>query len=236
MKKILTIMIVLFLTTACTANASIQTNTNKGTGEKTAYNYLDSIDENLIEQAGVDGDFAYDMSDPNKLKENSTNVFVAKVTSIDSATCNLEGYDYSPIPYTLGKLEILKNYLGEAKDAVTFSRVGGTVTMEEYDRNAPSEAVAKREYNRAQQGTKAADYMKVTFNDDIELTAGETYLFYANYNKEYDRYEIIGYEYGSRLLENFDPNAKTIADSVTILNNVTGQKESFSTYVKDYLD
>ncbi len=236
MKKILTIMIILFLTTACTANASIQTNTNKGTGEKTAYNYLDSIDESLIEQAGVDGDFAYDMSDPNKLKENSTNVFVAKVTSIDSATCNLEGYDYSPVPYTLGKLEILKNYVGEAKETVTFSRVGGTVTMEEYDRNAPSEAVAKREYNRTQQGTKAAEYMKVIFNDDIELTAGETYLFYANYNSEYDRYEIIGLEYGSRQLENFDSTAEVVADSVTILNNVTGQKDSFSTYVKDYLD
>lgn len=229
-------IIVLFLTSACMATTNIQNSTAKGTDEKTAYNYLDSIDESLVEKAGVDGDFAYDMSDPNKLKENATNIFVAYVTSIDSATCNLEGYEYSPIPYTLGKLEILKNYVGEADQNVAFSRVGGTVTMEEYDRNAPSEAVAKREYNRSQQGTKAAEYMKVIFNNDIELTAGETYLFYANYNKEYDRYEIIGYEYGSRQLENYDSTAKVIADSVTILNNVTEQQESFSAYVNSFLE
>ncbi|MEG0314039.1 MAG: hypothetical protein RR646_02120 [Erysipelotrichaceae bacterium] len=231
MKKILILALIMLITTACSATPSNQENKEKGL----AFNYTDGIDKESVEQAGVDGDFAYDISNPAELKNNATDIFVATVNSVDSATCNLAGYEYSPIPYTLGKLEIVKSYVGNAKGTIDFSRMGGTVTMAEYDRNAPTSAVEKRKQLQASSGKAEAQYMHVAFNGDIELLAGKTYLFYARFNETYNRYEILGYEYGSRIIEGFNAKARTANNEATILNNKTGEKENFDAYVQNYL-
>lgn len=202
--------------------------------KKDVHTYADTIDEQDIAYVKVDADMAYNMADPIQLKNHATNVFLASVSSIDYATCNLEGYTYSPIPYTVGKLEILNNYVGEAEGIVKFSKSGGTVTLEEYNRNAPQESVSKKEYLQKESNTEVK-YMNVKFTNDIALETNKTYLIYATYNEEYDRYEIIGFAYGSREVQGVHSKTRTVSDEATIVNNETGQTESFKEYVDTYL-
>lgn len=228
MRKLLYMILTVVFLTGCSSNVK---NDNQEIKE-TSYNYLDSIDKDQIAYASVDADMAYNIADPLQLRENATNVFLATVSSIDSATCNLAGYEFSPIPYTLGKLEVLKNYVGDVEGTVQFSRSGGTVTLDEYNRNAPKSSVSKREH--LQKG-KSIRYMSVKLADDIDLEVNKTYLIYATYNEEYNRYEIIGFEYGSREVTGYNEKTKTFRNSTTILNNHTNETESFEEYVNSYL-
>lgn len=107
--------------------------------------------------------------------------------------------------------------------------------MEEYDRNAPDSAVEKRKFLQEEQAAEKPEYINVTFQGDIELTAGQTYLFYANYNETHNRYELLGYEYGSRELDGFNTKTRSSNNQTTILSNDTNEKEDFETYVQKFL-
>lgn len=232
MKKIICITLIFVFFTGCSNNVK---NSDKNVKIGISNNYLDTIDKDQIEYAKVEVNMAYNMADPIQLKKHATNVFLASINSIDSATCNLEGYEYSPIPFTLGKMEILKNYIGEAEGLVNFSRSGGTVTIDEFNRNAPELSVSRRERLQKEKN-KEINYMNIKLINDIELEVNKTYLIYATYNEEYDRYEMIGFEYGSREVEGYNLKTRTLSDSATILNNETKETESFEEYVKSYLD
>lgn len=233
MEKLLMIFVVLLLFTACSKNTAMK-NTPLEPVEAT-YDYTDQIDKNQVEQHIAEGDFIYDITDPSLIKDNSTHVFIAKVKSIDSATCSPYGpSSYQSIPFTIGKLEIIQNLVGETEDIINFSRVGGTVSLEEYDRNASPETLEKRQFLRNQSNETPKNYIHAVFKDDIDLEAGQTYIFYALYVTENNEYAIQGFQYGTREIDNFQANTRSSQSDATILNNVTGEKESLDDYLQTY--
>lgn len=240
MKKMIMIIMAGFMLTGCTNTSSPTAAVGSVTEDKQEestvvyYDYMDEVDENDSNTltGNSSADMLYDISDPNVLKENSTNVFLGTVVSKDYATCNPEGMDYIPTPYTVGKISVLENYVGNSEGTITFYRSGGTVTLDEFLKNAPQERIDK--FNALEEENGEIQYIHSVIGNDIDLDAGTTYLFYANYDADYDRYFINGYEYGTREVDGYSKNGSA-RSAVKIKDNTTGEYQSFREYYDSYL-
>lgn len=60
--------------------------------------------------------------------------------------------------------------------------------------------------------------MHSTFKNDIDLEAGQTYLFYVIYSDELKDYVIQGFQYGTCEIDNIQTNTKSTRSDATILN------------------
>ncbi|WP_242586902.1 hypothetical protein [Candidatus Enterococcus ikei] len=82
--------------------------------------------------------------------------------------------------------------------------------------------------------------MEVREDGDIELQAGEVYLFFATYSEERGAYILEGYQYGALLLEDEEqPISRTrstpneIGKTWKIKNVSTGEEQDLGDYLKN---
>lgn len=214
------------------------------------YSYLDDVDRSAVHKSVIESFTMYDKEDPKTLKEMTSNIFIAKVVSIDKADvdANVEGVESDNlIPDTYGKLEVLKNLEGTADKEVQFIRTGGIIKEKDRYRNAPEDEKKKHNELRAEAGrapiTESEDWIEVREEGDIELQTGEIYLFFATYDEDRKAYFLTGFEYGALLLEDADQPIEVIEteeDEIgktwEIKNESTGQEENLGEYLEKELE
>lgn len=193
-------------------------------------NYLDNIAEHDIENIIMSKEAIGDLDGYKNQAKQAPYIFVGKVKSIKSATCNLAGKTYSPMPFTLGEIEVLKSYKGNVTGTISFAKLGGIVTIEEFDRNAPEETLDMRIKNRENSGIAIADapsYVSVYAEGDIALSTDKPYLFYAQYDNENKQYEIVGLMYGTLEIKNYGK------EQAAIFEPDTKEEISLETYIEN---
>lgn len=176
--------------------------------EEKYYSYLDEIEYSSVQSTTVQSSLMYDVTDPSKLQEISSDIFLARVISIDKADVwanNSEINNYDIFPNTYGKLQVMKSIEGTATDTVSFIRTGGIIKEKDRFKNAEKEEIDKHNMIRAQAGrppiTQSEEWIEVREEGDIALQAGAVYLLFASYNGEKNVYILEGYQYGALLLE-----------------------------------
>ncbi|WP_225533294.1 hypothetical protein [Enterococcus sp. S23] len=213
------------------------------------YSYLDNVDRTNVQSSTVESFLMYDNTNPKSLQDNTNNIFLARVISIDKADvdANIPETDSNSIlPDTYGRLEVLKQIEGTTPDQVSFIRSGGIIKEKDRFRNAEKEEVDKHNRLRTEAGrppiTQSDDWVEVREAGDIELQAGEVYLFFATYSEERDAYVLEGYQYGALLLEDDEqPISRTrslpnqIGKTWKIKNAASGEEQDLGDYLKNEL-
>lgn len=251
MKKILLITAGLLFLVGCSSTKKESKPEKKETAKieqvvsKKAENYtsyLDKIDRSKVKTSDIELDLMIDIKNPKALEEENTNVFIARVISVDKAELRPNSLG-NTFPYSVGKLEILKNLEGDAEGVVEFARLGGILEEKERAKNDFPEAIEKANYLREQSGKgpveTSNELVEVKANGDIYLSAGEVYLFYANWDSEWKKYTLNGFEYGALKLEDDKQpieEVKTAENEIgktwEVKNEGTGQQEDLGEYLE----
>ncbi|MCX8074813.1 MAG: hypothetical protein N2749_04415 [Clostridia bacterium] len=221
MKKLIIYVVALAVIVGGAVGVSNIGNTKLQTAEENA--------QNIVLDIGVSADFSIDFSDYAVLSQEATDVIIAKVSKIDGAI------NYNPVKkiythtFTIGDMEVLSVEKGniEANTTVPFMKLGGTIAIEEYEKTLDpmqkEKLVSLAKYNE-KEATKdsASKISKSTFvrekmENDIDIEEDKKYLMFLKYSRDYDRYSIIGFEYGLR---------EFVIKTNQIKDNITGKFEN----------
>lgn len=182
---------------------------------------------------------------PEYLNELADAIVISTVISLDYADTKIGENNSADFGMTNGTLIIDNTLYGDLEEGsvVNYARPGGTITVEEWEKTQDSEANAKREYLRQENGItnydKSKEYMTICLEDDIEIEAGKTYLTYLTYNKVMQKYEIIGI--GGGLREINMPVQKTVTaakidiSTAKLKDNKTDEYSSLQEYITKYI-
>lgn len=183
-----------------------------------------SISPDDIQRAAGDADIQWD---PKSYQA----VALVHIDSIEG------GRTYSPtveqyvLPQTYGKMTVREVYRGDIKagEQLTYSRLGGTVTYDEYWKSLNKQQQDK--ILHLNKGKKPSDkkYIEVKTRDDVDVEVNKDYLVYlipqTSKDGKQHEYLIGGAQFGLR-------EAKGIGDAVTVLNNDTKEWEGVNSVVK----
>ena len=197
--------------------------------QKKANNAYASIPSNDIQFIGSDGDSIWNVRDPYYGYNKLPVVALVHIDSIDG------GRNYSPIfeqyvyPQTIGKMTVLEVYKGDVKpgEQLTYSRLGGIITFEEYW-NGLSEA-QKNKILYLNKGIKPTEskYVQEKFRGDIDVEADKNYVVFLLPQSSKDgkllEYFIDGMQYGLREAKGYVDGSDA---NMTVLNNETKEWES----------
>ncbi|SDW74817.1 hypothetical protein SAMN04487912_104305 [Arthrobacter sp. cf158] len=190
-----------------------------------------NIPADQIHLAGTDVDFLWEPKDPFYGFNKYPTVARVYIESIDG------GRSFSPIsnqyvfPQTIGKMTIREVYKGDVQPGVqvSYSRVGGTVTYDEYW-NSLNKAQQEK-ILRLNGGTKPTDakFIKAKITDDVDVETGKEYIALllpqSDQNGLLTEYSVQGYEFGLR-------EVKGDGAEATVLNNKTKEWERLNNFVK----
>ena len=190
-----------------------------------------NIPHDQIQEAGTDIDFLWDSRDPLYGYNKYPIVARVYIESIDGGRTFSPVSNQSVFPQTVGKMTIREVYKGDVKPGaqVTYSRVGGTVTYDDYWSSLNQEQ--KDKILGLNHGEKPNDtkYVQAKITDDIDVEVGKEYLALLLPQSSIDgrlhEYFITGYQYGLR-------EAKGSGAATTVLNNETHTWESLGSFVK----
>ncbi|MCD4850243.1 hypothetical protein LN996_05425 [Arthrobacter sp. AK01] len=221
---------------ACAAGMPNSTNTESGqlgqqSVPQSSNDAYANIPADQIRLAGTDVDFIWEPTDP--LYGFNKYPIVARI-HVESIS---DGRTFSPItnqyvfPQTVGKMTVREAYKGDIVPGaqVNYSRVGGTVTYDEYWNSL----------NKAQQekilklngGTKPTDakFIRAKITDDVDVEAGKEYVALlmpqTGQDGQLSEYSVQGYQYGLR-------EVRGNGAQTTVLNNETHEWERLDSFVK----
>lgn len=205
------------------------------TNETLFYDAYKAIGSEEILEAVSMAEITYNPSDPEVMASLSSDIVLVTVTSIDGGSNVNEITGEYVYPYTYGKLQILDTYKGDLSvgQEIEYVRMGGIVT---YDSYVASLYPAQREKFISQSGVKPA-YIKMMFEQDIELEAGKTYLAYlrnpesGDFSRE-NAYAMIGWEGGLREVRGLEQaDESNSVPQIEVFNNYTNEWESLNTII-----
>lgn len=165
-------------------------------------------EEEIILQNYNEVDVAVDYSNIENLIEKSDIIAIVKVISEEGSNYNEIKDQYVPI-YTTGKLqlkEILLNksqHLIEDNNDIEYVRLGGEITYSEYLKGLSIQEREKLERNvseKVKMSTSQLAQKKVqdVYIDDIKIENEKEYIAFLRYSNDYEKFNIIGFEYGLR--------------------------------------
>lgn len=193
-------------------------NKQEKTNERIYLNSISSIDFNL------------DVTDLDYLEENSSDIIIGKIKSIDGTTNYNEKNKSYIFVSTYGTIQvegiIKSNSKFSLNDTVLFIRMGGEITVAEYEKSLEPRQIVRQKIDQLTEEEKKNLYVRMYIANDIEIEAGKTYLMYLSYDESTEKYTIIGFENG---LREYNKNNNTVK------NNSTGEFESL-TYEITYLN
>lgn len=236
--SILVIIICIFLFTKSKLNESVklgELDVMNGKVENKVSTYV----TNDIKKSAENGDVSVEFNKKvtlNELVNSAENIAIVRIISLDSSSAE---YDHV-VGKTYGRLIINTAIKGNLKEGtvVDYAALGGYLKITEWEQYQPEAANAKRKLLRGQNGIKVDDnsYIHLQFDDCIDVEAGKTYLAYLNYNKNMQKYEIIGFGDGFMELsiDSEQENISTIninTNEVKILNNYTKEYENLDEYI-----
>lgn len=173
-----------------------------------------------------------DITDPQVVADQSTNVALVRIDSIDGANNYSEVIDDYVYPYTYGKMTILENIKGNLPigDQVVFYRMGVVLSIDQYRAGLSDEERTKFDEAREKsQSLSAAEQIEVRFTEDVKPVEGKTYLAYlqpedSRYAKP-NTYGITGLQGGLREVQSTDGDVMRSGTGVQVLNNFTNEWE-----------
>lgn len=170
--------------------------------------------------------------DEKDLKKAATDIAIINVISIDYSDMNL--FDAAPITY--GKFLVDQTIHGTIKEdsIYTYAKEGGFIPINEYEqiRKADFYNETTKEYRKKRENR---DY-NATFEPDIEIEAGKSYLALMKYYKGKDLYAFL--DMGDGLREIDLPAQKKVKhetydlNKLNVRNNITGAMESLKTVIE----
>lgn len=147
-------------------------------------------------------EFSIDVKDINYLENNSSDIIIGKIKSIDGATnYNEKEKEYTFVStYGIVQIEsIIKNNSNfSINDTISFVRMGGIISVYEYEKSLEQRQIIKQKIDKLSYDEKRNLYVKMYVENDIEPEEGKTYLMYLSYDNEANKYYIIGFESGLR--------------------------------------
>ncbi len=180
---------------------------------------------------------------PESLYEDAKYVAIVKIESIDGADTYNHVLDMYVLPYTYGKMKILKVIKGDIKEGsiVNFNRLGGRVTLEQwYNSMSKSEQEVFDKYNPTTVFKIPYEKVDYRFESDISVKSGKIYLVYfSEYSVRLDEeteYGIRYFEYGLREVKNqkITDYSNIDLDKIEVLDNHSGKYERVSEVIEKY--
>ena len=173
-------------------------------------------DDNIIMTITAEYDSIYDDSNTSELEDRSELIIIGTVESIDGVINYCEKLQEYIMTSTIGKIkvnEIIKtNSMISENDIFDFIRIGGTISVAEYEKSLTPRQIVRQGLDQMTQEEKENSYVKMAYADDVEIEENKEYLIYLKYDENMDRYRIIGMQYG--LLE-YNESTNTVKNNTT---------------------
>lgn len=194
----------------------------------------ENTDEDIILSINNSVDLAVDYFNIKNLISESELVAIVKVKSGEGMNYNPIKKEYVPV-YTTGVLEI-QNILSNTSDKkisegqeLEYVRLGGKIEYGKYLnglREVEKEKLQQNMYDKTNKSTEelARKIVKDIYIDDIEIENDKEYLVFLKFTNDYNKYNIIGFEYG---LREYDSN------TMMVKNNRSNQFESMERITTD---
>lgn len=200
----------------------IMQKSNKQTISENNQNIEDKLDNDIILYKENDADLAIDYSNIDNLVAESEVVALVKIKSEEGMNYNPIREEYAPV-YTTGVMEIENIILNTSdvqlseKQELEYVRLGGKIKYGEYLqglRDVEKEKLQQDMLVKTQKTTQelANKLVRDMYIDDIEIENNKEYLVFLKYTKDYEKYNILGFEYG---LREYDSNTKMIKNNAT---------------------
>lgn len=200
----------------------IMQKSNKQTISENNQNIEDKLDNDIILYKENDADLAIDYSNIDNLVAESEVVALVKIKSEEGMNYNPIREEYVPV-YTTGVMEIENIILNTSdvqlseKQELEYVRLGGKIKYGEYLqglRDVEKEKLQQDMLVKTQKTTQelANKLVRDMYIDDIEIENNKEYLVFLKYTKDYEKYNILGFEYG---LREYDSNTKMIKNNAT---------------------
>lgn len=167
-----------------------------------------SANKEIILYSKNESDTIVDFSNINNLVRESDAIAIVRIDSQNGSNFNSLKNEYVPV-YTTGKLQVEKliynnsSYKINEGESIEYVRLGGEVTYSEYLKGLRETEREKIEYNVSQK-TKmnsqqlANKIVKDVYVNDIDIEEGKEYLVFLEYSNDYNKFNILGFEYGLR--------------------------------------
>ena len=218
MKRIIILVLAFIFLWGCTSE-------NVSEEELIYHDAYADIDDDEILVIEYSPEMAGDITDPEYLKEKSSDIALITITSIDGGSKYNESTNTNDFAYTYGKLEVLEVYKGDIKanDELNYVRTGGIIDFDTYYNSLDEE-----EKDKTLLETQKA-YVYEKFYGDIDIEVGKTYLAYLNspdkgeYPKE-DAYFISNFQGGLREVDD--------SNGIHVLNNITSKWEAIEEIIQ----
>ncbi len=154
----------------------------------------------VIMEISAEYDSIYDNANVEQLEDRSELIIVGTIESIDGAINYNEALQTYTMISTIGKIkvdEIIKNDNSISQnDVINFIRAGGTISVAQYEKSLAPRQIVRQGLDKLTQDEKKNTFVKMSYEDDIEIEVGKKYLMYLNYDKSMKCYRIIGMQYG----------------------------------------
>ena len=170
--------------------------------------------------------------DEKDLKKAATDIAIIKVISIDYSDMNF----FDAAPTTYGKFLVDKTIRGDMQEnsVYTYAKEGGFIPINEYEqiRNPDFYNETTKEYRKKRENR----YYNATFEPDIEIESGKSYLALMKYYKDKDLYAFLDMGDGLREIDlpaqNKIKHETYDLNKLNVRNNITGDMESLKTVIE----
>ncbi len=212
-------------------------NNNSNNKDKTGNN---ANEENHNVQF-IKGMSSMDAMLPKSLYKDSEYVAIVKIESIDGADTYNSVLDEYVLPYTYGKMRILKVIKGDIKvgSIVNFNRLGGRVTLEQWY-NCMTKLKQEKFDNYQPILERPYEEVDYSFESDISIESEKVYLaYFSEYVvriEDENSYELQFFEYGLREVKNqkITDYSNIDLDKIEVLDNHSGEYEKLSSVIEKY--
>ncbi|WP_248758644.1 hypothetical protein [Pseudarthrobacter sp. SSS035] len=190
-----------------------------------------SIPSGEIQHAVTEVEFIWDAKDPYYGYNRVPVVARVHIDSIDGGRAFSPISDQYVFPQTIGTMTVRDVYKGDVKpgDQLNYSRVGGTVTFDEYWSSLNQQQRDKMLHLNNGHKPAAKKYIQEKVLDDVDIEAGKEYVVFLSPQSSKDgklhEYFMDGFQFGLR-------EAKGSGVETTVLNNETNTWERLDSLVK----
>ena len=183
-----------------------------------AHNTINEDKQYVINKTN-EADLLIDYSKMENLLKESDLVAIVKVENAVGKNYNPVRKEYVPI-YTTGTLSVQKviNKLSrntiEEGSFIEYVRLGGKIKCSDYIKGLTETERTKIESlvnsNEKLRDANVRDNIVIDdkFMDDIEVEEGKEYVVFLKYVSDYEKYNIVGFEYGLREYDNVNNTMK----------------------------
>ena len=204
--------------------------------EYVTYSYISTEQKKAAENNIVFGHMKSEITSKD-LKSSADNIAIVLIVSLDYANAEYDNI----VGNTYGKMLINSSIKGNLSsgDIVEYCATGGYLTIAEWEKYQPVASNEKRDYLRAQTGiqiNKETSYIHTHLRNCVDVEEGSTYLAYFTYNKDMNKYKIIGLQNGLMKLDIPNNNSRVSVldldyNNTKIFNNKSQEYENLQDYI-----